>query len=97
MPHMLIVLYVFLDSPSCSKDKLEIRDNRGSRGKMCGPNKPLLMTFYSDKVTLTFVSDGSGTGEGFLLRYNLTAVTGEYCLFCGLNLFLTLSKLLKCN
>ena len=76
---MLMVRYVSLDSPSCSKDKLEVRDNRGLSKEACGSSKLPPMKFYSDEVTLTFVSDGSGTGKGFLLRYNLTTVpvTGE--------------------
>ena len=41
---------------------------------MCGSGKFPPFKFLGDEVTLTFVSDGSGTGKGFLLRYNLTAV-----------------------
>ena len=66
-----------LDSPACSKDKLLIRDSKGASRVVCGGSSssvPPPMKFYGSQVTLNFVSDGSGSGKGFLLRYNLTAV-----------------------
>ena len=32
------------------------------------------MMLYGSEVTLTFVTDGSGSGAGFLLGYNLTSI-----------------------
>ena len=41
---------------------------------MCGSGIQPPMKFYGSEVTLTFVSDGSGSGKGFLMRYNLTKI-----------------------
>ena len=65
-----------LDSASCSKDKLLIRDNEGASRVVCGGTSlsvPPPMTFYGNQVTLNFVSDESGSRRGFLLRYRLSA------------------------
>ncbi|XP_070576037.1 uncharacterized protein [Ptychodera flava] len=69
---------------TCRYDYVQYEDGttRRKSHKMCGPTLPSSWTSDSTLVTVTFKSDFSDGGRGFLLNYN-TTVTNNGTLLCS--------------
>ncbi|CAB4034775.1 Hypothetical predicted protein, partial [Paramuricea clavata] len=57
----------------CSKDKLTVADNSGHGYTICGhaPSAGSPDTYNDSDVSFHFTTDGSGSGNGFILTYKL--------------------------
>ncbi|XP_046370601.2 cubilin-like [Haliotis rufescens] len=74
---------------TCEGDYVQVLDgskDAASLGTFCGVNTPSYRSSGST-ITIRFISDGSGTGKGFRLKYNYTdSQTYTSAFLCGIGI-----------